>query len=408
MLQPANRIRTRSTTKTYPGTCFYNNALHDRTVTITNPEEIQDRVTPKRLRRFNMVNALSHSKTSHSLTNWKDHQCSKSTGLPTGVWNDNGWCFPGFNHPGTFTPAIIPYSEASKGVTLTPPSIADILSKVTNPEKNNLGVDIAELLTAGGAIAGIAEMFNPSTILELALEVSRMSARGIAKQAISLHLQAIYGYLPFFDSLMKLVFSLAHFDYWANNLGKSQKVTFKRIYNRERIPWEAGYDNSSGVLKYVGEYTYSVVQRFHATVYFTRPSLNPIEKFLLFLDYVDLSVDASDVWAVVPCSFVIDWFLPVSDALRDFDNFASASFWEIGETYVTTKTKFSSSLNGPVENTYPGGQYSVTEKQGSWTSSVSSFSRCDWMPRISSFKGVSLPNGWQTLSMAELAGAMFL
>jgi len=407
MLQPTNRVRTRSTPKKISGFAVWDNVVHDGSGTITDTEEIQDRVTPRRLRRLGLINSVSHYKCSHDVKNSSDIQRFKSTGLPTGAWNDYGWCYSSLSST-TLTPGLVPYSEVQRGVGITPPSIADILSKVTNPEKNNLGVDIAELLTAGGAIAGIAEMFNPSTILQLALEVSRMNARGIAKQAISMHLQAIYGYLPFFDSLMKLVFSLAHFDYWANNLGKSQKVTFKRIFNRENVPWTFGYDSPPYTRLYKGSYSYSVVQRFHATVNFLRPSLNPIEKFLLFLDYVDLSVDASDVWAVVPCSFVIDWFLPISDALKDFDNFASASFWEIGETYVTTKTKFSSSLGGPVSDSYPGACYSEIAKQGKWTTDISSFTRCDWMPRISSFKGVSLPNGWQSLSMAELAGAMFL
>jgi len=375
--------------------------------TITDTEEIQDRVTPKRVKRLGLINSVSHHKVSHTVDNMSGVERFKSTGLPTGNGSNYGCCW---SSPSsfTFTPGLTPYSEAQSGANIAPPSIADILSKVTNPEKNNLGVDIAELLTAGGAIAGIAEMFNPSTILQLALEVSRMSARGIAKQAISMHLQAIYGYLPFFDSLMKLVFSLAHFDYWANNLGRSQKVTFKRIFNRENVPWTFGFDTPDYRMFYKGSYTYSVVQRFHAKVNFLRTSLNPIEKFLLFLDYVDLSVDASDVWAVVPCSFVIDWFLPISDALKDFDNFASASLWEIGETYVTTKTKFSSSLRGPTFSEYTGVAYSDYTKRGKWTTDISSFTRHDWTPRISSFKGVSLPNGWQTLSMAELAGAMFL
>jgi len=378
--------------------------------TIAWKDIISDRVIPKHLRKQKLMNACFHRKETHSALKY-------ATGNKT-AWNGTPFN-PEYSHEQiqglgvdskpTTCPGLSLFRREMSSVSITEPSISDILSKVTNPEKNNLGTDIAELLTAGGAIAGIAEMFSPGTILGLAQEVSRMNLRGIAKGAIQIHLQAIYGYLPFYDSLMKLVFSLAHFDYWANNLGKTQKVTFKRIVNRENISgthrqFVGGSQWSEATISYDGQF--SVVRRYHATVYLNKTSFNPLEKFLLFLDYVDLSVDASDVWAVVPCSFVIDWFLPIADALKDFDNFASAELWSIGDTYVTEKIRFNSHFS-KIRGTDWSGYY-PNEPAGSWTSTINQFERRDWSPRISSFKGVSLPNGWQTASMAELAGAMFL
>jgi len=367
-------------------------------------------VTPKHLRRSKPNNACYHHKEEHSASPYvSGNKINRKTGQPfSPPWSSISYDIPGSDNIWSPSPGKALYTRELRKATLVDPSISDILSKVTNPEKNNLGVDIAELLTAGGAIAGIAEMFNPGTILELAREVSRMNARGIAKGAISIHLQAIYGYLPFFDSLMKLVFSLAHFDYWANNLSRTQKVTFKRVYNVETS--ESFHYEVGGAQWWWRtlpcDYQLSLTRRYHATVYLNKTSFNPIEKFLLFLDYVDLSVDASDVWAVVPCSFVIDWFLPINDALRDFDNFASAGFWSIGDTYVTEKLNFSSHFHDwEYEDSYG---FFPNKASGSWETKIVDFSRYNWSPRISSFKGVTLPNGWQTASMAELAGAMFL
>jgi len=370
---------------------------------------IDDVKTPRgyRLARYTAENAVYQEREFHSVSPWvSGYKIDKNTGSPYYPY----WCceYYTMGDAGPL-PGINVYRDMVGDIWTPDPSISDFLSKATNPNGNNIVVDLAELLLAGGFIKGIAEMFSPGQILRLAKEVAEMSKRGIKDSAISVHLQAIYGYLPFWESLKTLIFSLAQFEIWADNLVAVKDVPVviaRRWDDTKALTYKKGpYAGSQTVLTASGSATIHCVRRFHATLTLNKSSLSPIERLMLFLDFVDLSIDASDLWAVAPLSFVVDWFLPISDFLKDFDTFASRDLWSLTNTYASEEIEFTSTYSNYRHydqwGYYPG-------VNGRWYSNMRRYQRFNWEPRTVSTKGLSLPEGWQWVSLAELAALLLI
>jgi hypothetical protein len=73
------------------------------------------------------------------------------------------------------------------------------------------------------------------------------------------------------------------------------------------------------------------------------PSTRGVNKLFALLDHFGTLPTSERVWAVVPFSFLVDWFLPIGDGLKGFDHaFIRSKLWEL--RYLVASQKISKTL----------------------------------------------------------------
>lgn len=161
-------------------------------------------------------------------------------------------------------------------------------------------------------------------------------------------LAGIFGWLPFVNDVKTFIDKYQNvaddvFNF-LNNADKRQTLHFQKALSpltfrdqswfdgtvfyhdidcEEDSPWDSGAEAVFSTLSYKTKLTRHIPKiSYHATLEFmySIPGLPPgLKQVLAELDYWGVNLSISDVWEVVPFSFVVDWFIDVGSWLEGLD-----------------------------------------------------------------------------------------
>lgn len=204
--------------------------------------------------------------------------------------------------------------------------------------KFSLPVFIAELADLRKMVLGVVEFLR-----HLPSQVLRLLSRPLSELG-NQWLAAVFGWLPFVSDIKTIVTRMREmpenlFRFYAN-ANKRQTLHFKKglsPYTFREESWFTGeepfsmnvldpsYHFLDGVLSEISgstRYTRTVEVDYFATMEFEYriPNLDAFTTHLCSaLDYWGVNFSPSDIWEVIPFSFVVDWVVDVGSWLEGFD-----------------------------------------------------------------------------------------
>lgn len=232
-------------------------------------------------------------------------------------------------------------------------SVADIENRIVNPEGYNFFLPLAELKDIGSLArsavqmsVGIADILNSKGIRKNQLRATPLKAIGEllrTKDFTGDYLTAVFGVVPLYNDIVSLQEAIESYqdhmaDLWGNN-GLWQNVYFKKTYRKSNTEhlWSGmcrlkRTSHRTTVLKS------SVEARYELD--FTYPSFA-----VSGLNYFGLDVDWSDLWELVPMSFVIDWLFAVGDVIEDLDTTLITDKIKFKDGWISNKTNVSGNVS---------------------------------------------------------------
>jgi hypothetical protein len=200
----------------------------------------------------------------------------------------------------------------------------DLEKSIVNPEDLNLLTSLAEIGELKGLIPGL-------------LDSLKLLGKGSHKGLSGLHLGNIFGVSPILDDLKGVYNTAQNLDNHLKNLydrsGKwtsfgvkrSGTINFTQVFNQGGLVIEK---KVHGTFKsYItGEYTYEL-------------PFNWYNAGASFLDAYGLRLDASDVWALVPLSFAVDWLVNIGGILDRLDMTAITQTFNVLDVYKSRKVE---------------------------------------------------------------------
>jgi hypothetical protein len=143
--------------------------------------------------------------------------------------------------------------------------------------------------------------------------------RDVIKYANDTHLNVNFGWRPFLGELKRFFRGYTSFETRLARFIKNADQSLRRRVRRD--PQQIAVDvtthpfvNQSWGLRVTGSVQVEYVSAFRFL--YSIPSYGAEEmKFRAWLDTFGLNLSAADAWAVVPYSFVVDWFANVGDQL---------------------------------------------------------------------------------------------
>lgn len=155
------------------------------------------------------------------------------------------------------------------------------------------------------------------------------------KDVASAHLGYVFGVKPIISDLQGIAKAIANQDdHWRRlHDGNKETIRWKSndVLTFDDIPYFTGIPQDEFRIR--GE---TKISRTITVVASWKPPTNFIRPFL---DYFGLQPDASDIWALVPLSFVVDWFAGVGDALSKLDTTGISQSLEINSVYSSVKAE---------------------------------------------------------------------
>jgi hypothetical protein len=249
------------------------------------------------------------------------------------------------------------------------------------------------------------------------------------KEISNQFLAGIFGWLPFVDDIKTFVTKYQNvaddvFEF-LENANKRQTLHFQKALSPLTFQDESWFDDRTGSVSintgdddwefasdilnevvFGTRYSREVKQlTYHATLEFSYsvPGVpGGIQQFLAELDYWGINLSISDVWEVIPFSFVVDWFWNVGSWLEKFDfenlpvevhihDFCRSIKGQLLEEIEITDLQ-SVSLNIPGWNIYVPSEWTLTPALGKATRVTHLYHRWPGLPVPSAEQ---LPN-WRT------------
>lgn len=170
------------------------------------------------------------------------------------------------------------------------------------------------------------------------------------------HLSYNFGWKPFLRDIYSLVKGVTEFESRLRQFLQEEGVLLtKHISGGEQTfsPYErlvSSYDTTWARIR-TGHYSYVQRSTFQFTYELPKLSENEI-RWRALLDTLGLTMNPSDFWAIMPWSFVVDWFVSVKSVLEK-----SNEDWLQPWVYFAqacTSIRVDYSIQDVVENTYPG------------------------------------------------------
>lgn len=145
----------------------------------------------------------------------------------------------------------------------------------------------------GNGIAYTADVARMGKSVKQTLATLRRMSRGKAKAAASLFLSFHYGYSLFLKDTQELYDSLGRIDFLSRCQAHCSVDTIQGSHVECRYQcWYHPWEQVRSLLRQL-------------------------------LEASDISLEASNLWDLIPFSFVVDWFTNVGDILESFDNYMS-------------------------------------------------------------------------------------
>jgi hypothetical protein len=201
------------------------------------------------------------------------------------------------------------------GHTTFTPTWKDIEAKIVNPFGNNLAVSLFEL----GDIKETLASFKSRDLRDW-------------------HLGTVFGVLPIVSDVAKLYRSVKNMEDHFNSLfgrsGEWSSIRFKRKSSGNKI---TGSFYSDGHLIDVRT-QWETVSRFSCKAKWSLP-FGKVNFTRAWGNYLGLNVDPSDIWAVVPLSFIVDWVYNIDGWLESLDTSTITSSLDLKDCYCSSKVK---------------------------------------------------------------------
>lgn len=241
-----------------------------------------------------------------------------------------------------------------------------------------------------GNLKGAAEQLGVTAPKRMEARFAKAYARNQSKASSQTWLELQYGWLPLIADVYGAAEAVAD-----AHLGKKELQTVKTTLTEKVSPVSSTWTDGSVVKTTFGE-TF-VTLKASCTFCYSNPALHDASA-------LGLTNPALLAWELLPYSFVVDWFMPIGDALSNLDATLGCTFVD-GYFIQVQKTNVSSVVKGKGRlTTFANGDY----QDYSGTLYGSRYREAVYLERLTNFPSVEFPRFKNPFSYTHVANALAL